>query len=55
MDAAKVRAALGEEAPGVPLVSERVVAGVAERCAAVVDAVDARIRDAGEGVTLVFE
>ena len=55
MDAAKVRDAVGDEAVGVPLVSERVVAGVAARCAAVVGVVDARIGDAGEGGTLAFE
>jgi len=55
LDAGKVRAALGEETIGVPLVSERVVAGVAERCAVVVDVVDARIGGAGEGATLAFD
>jgi hypothetical protein len=55
MDAAKVRGAVGDEAVGVPLVSERVVAGVAARCAAVVGVVDARVGDAGEGGTLAFE
>jgi len=55
MDAAKVRDALGDEAVGVPLVSERVVDGVVGRAHAVVGAVDARVGDAGEGETLAFE
>jgi hypothetical protein len=55
MDAAKVREALGDEAVGVPLVPERVVAGIVARCDAVVGVVDARIANAGERETLVFE
>jgi hypothetical protein len=55
LDAARVRAALGEESPGVPLVPERVVAGVASRSAAVVDVVDRRIAEAGESATLAFD
>lgn len=55
LDETKVRAALGEESPGVPLVSERVVAGVASRAASAVQIVDARITDAGETAALTFD
>jgi hypothetical protein len=55
LDARKLREALGEESPGVPLVSDRVVGGVDARRGAVLDVVDARVRDAGEGATLVFD
>lgn len=55
LDEAKVRAALGEESPGVALVSERVVAGVASRAASVVEVVDARITDAGEAAAYAFD
>ena len=55
MDAAKVRDALGDEAVGVPLVSERVVDGVVARAHAAVEAVDACVRDAGERETFAFE
>ena len=55
LDDGKLRAALGEETPGVALVSDRVVDGVGARRAAVVDIVDARIRDHGEAATLAFD
>jgi hypothetical protein len=55
MNPASVRDALGDEAVGVALVSEKVVSGVVGRCNAVVAMVDARIGDAGEAETLVFE
>ena len=55
LDATRVRAALGEEAPGVALVPERVVAGVVARSAAVMGVVDGRIAEAGEGAALAFD
>jgi hypothetical protein len=55
LDAASVRTALGDESPGVPLVTERVVTGVASRAATVRELVDARIAAAGESATLFFE
>jgi hypothetical protein len=55
MDADRVRAVLGDESPGAPLLPERVVQGVASRCKAVLGVVDARIRAAGEGASLTFD
>jgi hypothetical protein len=55
LDSTRLRAALGEEAPGVPLVTERSAAGVDARRATVLGIVDARIEDAGPNATLVFE
>lgn len=55
LDAATIGAALGDEYPGVPLVSARVVDGVDARRRAAIDAIDARVRDAGDGATLAFE
>jgi hypothetical protein len=55
LDATRVHAALGEESPGVALVPERVVAGVASRSAAVVELVDRRVAEAGESATLAFD
>jgi hypothetical protein len=55
MDVDRVRAALGEESPGVPLLPARAVEGVASRCKTVLAVVDARIRAAGEGEVLAFD
>ncbi|HEY3819782.1 MAG TPA: hypothetical protein VGL81_21595 [Polyangiaceae bacterium] len=55
LDATKVRAALGDESPGVPLMPERVVEGVASRAASVLEAVDARVAIAGDAATLPFD
>jgi hypothetical protein len=55
LDSAGMRAAIGEESPGVPLLPERSLAGVVERRATVLAIVDARIGDAGAGPTLAFD
>jgi hypothetical protein len=55
LDARGLRAALGEEAPGVPLLAERAVEGVVARRTAVLEVVDARVRVAGEAATLFFD
>jgi hypothetical protein len=54
LDEAALRATIGEESPGVPLLSERSLAGVEARRATVLAMVDARIGDAGAGATLEF-
>lgn len=55
LDAERLRAAFGEEAPGRPLLGDSVVAGVAGRIAELLALVDARIRERGEAATLYFE
>jgi hypothetical protein len=55
LEADKLRAALGEETPGVPLVSERILQGVASRRAVVLQIIDGRIAQAGESSTLWFD
>jgi hypothetical protein len=55
LDEPKLRAALGEEEPGTPLVSNRALAGVWERRAIVLSIIDARVGDGGEGAALPFE
>jgi len=55
LDAPRLRSAIGEEAPGVPLLSERSVAGVEARRATVLAIVDARIGNSGGGGTLEFD
>lgn len=58
LDLAKLHTVFGEESPGVPLLSDRVVQGVDERRQTVVGLVDARLKqggDAGEAVTFDFE
>jgi hypothetical protein len=55
LDGDRLRSAFGEESPGVPLLRERVVEGVASRSKTVVAAVDARIRASGEASALSFE
>lgn len=52
LDGAALRAAIGEESPGVPLLSERSLAGVEARRATVLAMADARIADAGPDATL---
>lgn len=55
MDAAALRDALGEEAPGVPLLPDRVVADAEARRRTAVRAIDNRVRVAGESATYAFE
>ncbi|HEY8039588.1 MAG TPA: hypothetical protein VIF15_07330 [Polyangiaceae bacterium] len=55
LDEAKLRAAFGEESPGVPLLSDAVIAGVEGRRATAVGVIDARVADAGEQATYAFE
>jgi hypothetical protein len=55
LDSEMLRSAIGEEAPGVPLLSARSVAGVQLRRATVLAIVDARVGDAGAGATLTFD
>jgi hypothetical protein len=55
MDVDRLRAVLGDESPGVPLLPARAVDGVASRCKTVVDVVDARIRAGGEQTVLSFD
>jgi hypothetical protein len=57
LDEPKLHEVFGDESPGVPLLPDRVVAGVDRRRKAVLDAVDARVRSAGDdgGVTFDFE
>jgi hypothetical protein len=55
LDVERLRAVLGEESPGVPLLPARAVDGVASRCKTVVGVVDARIRTAGESAVLAFD
>jgi hypothetical protein len=46
--------AIGEESPGVPLLSDKALAGVEARRMALLALVDAKIGDAGDGETLYF-
>ena len=55
LDLDRLRAALGEETQGVPLVPERAVVGVDTRRSTLLDIIDARIADAGASVTLSFD
>jgi hypothetical protein len=55
LDAAALRRAIGEEAPGVPLLSERSVTGVELRRLTVLAIVDARVVHAGAAATLAFD
>jgi hypothetical protein len=45
---------MGEEAPGVPLLSPKALDGVAHRRRQVLQAIDAKIADAGQDATLAF-
>jgi hypothetical protein len=54
LDEDRIATALGEEAPGQPLVSRAVVALVARRAKELVAVVDAKIAAHGEGETLYF-
>ncbi|MBX3264153.1 MAG: hypothetical protein KF782_31060 [Labilithrix sp.] len=54
LDEARLAAALGEEAPGRPLLSAAAVTAVAKRLAAFVAIVDAKIAAHGEDATLYF-
>ena len=55
LDRPRLAAAIGDETPGDPLLSDRVLRGVDDRRRAILAAVDTRIGDAGEGATLAFE
>jgi hypothetical protein len=55
LDASKIASAIGDEAAGTPLLPRRVVDGADARRRNVLEAVDARIGDAGETETLAFE
>ena len=46
--------ALGEETPGVPLLSAKALAGVHARRKQLLELIDAKAGDAGEGATLAF-
>jgi hypothetical protein len=52
-DAAK--SAIGEETPGAPLLSPRVLAGVAERRRTALGIIDRRIAGDSEAVVLAFD
>jgi hypothetical protein len=55
LDAAKLATAIGDELPGTPLLPQRVLDGLDARRRTVLQVVDARSADAGEGATLAFE
>jgi hypothetical protein len=55
LDADATRSAMGEEAPGTPLLAPRVLAGLEERRKAALAIVDARIAKDGEDKVLFFE
>jgi hypothetical protein len=53
-DRAALAAAIGDESPGVPLLSDKALDGVDERRRALVALVDAKIGDAGDAEALYF-
>jgi hypothetical protein len=55
LDAKKTEDAIGEEAPGVPLVSPKVLSGIEERRKKVLGVVDAKIAADGEASVLYFD
>jgi hypothetical protein len=55
LDDAKLRAAVGEESPGKPLLSDAVLAQLSARRLAVLAVVSERIARAGEQATLAFD
>lgn len=55
LDVSKLASAMGDEVPGTPLLPQRVLDGVDVRRRAVLEAVDARVGDAGEAGALAFE
>lgn len=55
LDPVAARAAMGEDEPGVPLLSPRVLAGLEERKTIALGLVDARAAKDGEDKVLVFE
>ena len=54
LDEAALAHALGEESPGVPLLSRKALSGVASRRERLLAIVDAKVRDAGEDATFAF-
>jgi hypothetical protein len=54
LDDAALAHALGEETPGVPLLSPRALAGVVQRRKELLAIVDAKLESAGEAATLAF-
>jgi hypothetical protein len=56
LDEAKLHAVFGDETPGVPLLTDRVIAGVDARRKTVLDLVDRRLKQAGDaGATFDFD
>ncbi len=56
LDEAKLHAIFGDEAPGAPLLTDRVIAGVDARRKTLLDVVDHRLQQAGDGgVTFDFD
>ncbi|MDP9149809.1 MAG: hypothetical protein M3O36_07735 [Myxococcota bacterium] len=55
LDEAALREKIGEESPGTPLLTEHAIQAVATRRQELLALIDARLADAGEGATLVFE
>jgi hypothetical protein len=54
LDDGAMKRALGEESPGVPLLSEKALAGVLQRRRQLLQLVDAKAGDAGDGATFAF-
>lgn len=55
VDEAALRAAIGDEAPGVPLLSDAALRETEARRRAVLEQVDARVRELGEARVFAFE
>jgi hypothetical protein len=56
LDQAKLHAVFGDETPGVPLLTDRVIAGVDARRRTVLEVIDRRLAQAGDaGVTFDFD
>jgi len=55
LDGPRLSSAIGDEAPGTPLLPRRVLDGVDARRRIVLGVVDGRIGDAGDAATLAFE
>lgn len=54
LDEAEITRAIGDEAPGVPLLSGKALAGVFQRRKELLEVVDAKLKTAGEAVTFEF-
>jgi len=56
LDEGRLREVFGDETAGVPLLPDRVVAGVDQRRKTILDTIDARLRQRGDaGATLAFD